>query len=99
MSAVESAFAVASGLVDAFILQDMLVCADVDLADQLQIIVQDFVKIPALCLAFGKIIGRCRLTTPMLKRPTNTGTSFSSAGSIPPLSYQGKGKRGIPWGL
>ena len=49
--------------------------------------------------AFARIIGRCRLTAPMLKRPTKTGTSFSSAGSIPPRSYHGLKKARHPIGL
>ena len=50
-------------------------------------------------LTLARIIGRCRLTAPMLKRPVNTGSSLSSAGYIPPLSYHGLKNARHPIGL
>ena len=41
------------------------------------------------CLDFCNIIGKFKLIAPILNRPSNTGTSFSSAGVMPPRSNQG----------
>ena len=70
------------------------------LTNQVQIIIQHLIEVPAFLLwPWHRIMGRCRLTAPILNRPTNTGLSSSSAGCMPPRSYQGDRNALHPMGL
>ncbi len=69
------------------------------ITDHLKIEVQHFIEISALRSGFGKDHRKMKAYRTDVKRPTNTGSSLSSAGYMPPRSYQGLKKARHPIGL
>ena len=98
MAAVETALAVSQRIGGGLHIAQIIVGPFVKIPDHLQIVVQHLIKISALGTGFCQN-HRKMLTAPILKRPTNTGSSLSSAGCMPPRSYQGLKKARQPMGL